>query len=182
MRSAGRSGHLPSACPRDEAPGWPARQPGPRIWARVVAARARSVITGSPGLIVFGAVCPARGTGAAVIMPAVNVEAMNEIWPRSAVASRPAPSRCWCWTEPAGTARRARGTRQHRAAGSTAVLTGTQPGREYLAIPAQQLSQSPRFDDYQAILKACRNSWNALIAMPQTITSIATRTSAQGKI
>ena len=26
----------------------------------------------------FGAVCPARGTGAAVIMPEVNVEAMNE--------------------------------------------------------------------------------------------------------
>jgi hypothetical protein len=26
----------------------------------------------------FGAVCPARGTGAAVIKPEVNVEAMNE--------------------------------------------------------------------------------------------------------
>ena len=26
----------------------------------------------------FGAVCPARGTGAAVIMPHVNIEAMNE--------------------------------------------------------------------------------------------------------
>ncbi len=38
------------------------------------------------------------------------------------------------------------------------------------------------FDDYQAILKACRNAWNALIAMPQTITSIATRTWAQVKI
>jgi hypothetical protein len=26
----------------------------------------------------FGAICPARGVGAALIMPAVNVEAMNE--------------------------------------------------------------------------------------------------------
>ena len=27
---------------------------------------------------IFGAVCPARDTGAAIIMPAVNVAAMNE--------------------------------------------------------------------------------------------------------
>jgi hypothetical protein len=26
----------------------------------------------------FGAICPARGVGAAIIMPAVNTEAMNE--------------------------------------------------------------------------------------------------------
>jgi hypothetical protein len=26
----------------------------------------------------FGAICPARGVGAAIIMPAVNIEAMNE--------------------------------------------------------------------------------------------------------
>jgi len=27
---------------------------------------------------IFGAICPARGTGAAIVMPAVNTEAMNE--------------------------------------------------------------------------------------------------------
>jgi hypothetical protein len=26
----------------------------------------------------FGAICPARGVGAAIIMPGVNIEAMNE--------------------------------------------------------------------------------------------------------
>ena len=29
-------------------------------------------------LHIFGAICPARGVGAAIIMPAVNTEAMNE--------------------------------------------------------------------------------------------------------
>jgi hypothetical protein len=54
----------------------------------------------------FGAVCPERSTGAAVIMPEVNIEAMNVHSPRSADASRWAPSPCWYWTVPAGTAHR----------------------------------------------------------------------------
>jgi DDE superfamily endonuclease len=35
------------------------------------------------------------------------------------------------------------------------------------------------FEDYQAILRACRDAWNALIQMPQTITSIGAREWAQ---
>ena len=42
----------------------------------------------------FGAICPERSTGAAIIMPEVNIEAMDELWPKSADASRGAPSLC----------------------------------------------------------------------------------------
>ena len=38
------------------------------------------------------------------------------------------------------------------------------------------------FDDYEAILKACAQAWNALMNLPDTITSIATRTWAQVNI
>jgi transposase len=38
------------------------------------------------------------------------------------------------------------------------------------------------WDTYEAIVDACCNAWNALIATPQTITSIGTRAWAQVKI
>jgi hypothetical protein len=39
---------------------------------------------------IFGAVCPTRGAGAALVLPYANAEAMNLHWPRSAAASCPA--------------------------------------------------------------------------------------------
>jgi len=42
----------------------------------------------------FGAICPARGTGAALVMPVVSIDAMNNIWPKSANASASVPSPC----------------------------------------------------------------------------------------
>jgi hypothetical protein len=38
----------------------------------------------------FGAVCPARNTGAAVIMPHVNLKPWRSIWRKSAAGSRTA--------------------------------------------------------------------------------------------
>jgi transposase len=38
------------------------------------------------------------------------------------------------------------------------------------------------FEDYQEILRACSDAWNALIQMPQTITSIGAREWAQVRI
>lgn len=35
------------------------------------------------------------------------------------------------------------------------------------------------YDDYDAIVSACADAWNALMRLPQTITSIATRAWAQ---
>ena len=50
----------------------------------------------------FGAVCPARGTGAAVAMPFADTHAMP-ISRRSAEPSPPAPTPSCSWTAPAGT-------------------------------------------------------------------------------
>src|SRR5258708_12006193 len=43
---------------------------------------------------IFGALCPKRGKGAALILPACNTEAMNLHLPGSAAAISPAPHSC----------------------------------------------------------------------------------------
>ena len=50
----------------------------PYLWAPI-GSRPAAVRDNRHDLVyLFGAICPARGVGAAVIMPAVNTEAMNE--------------------------------------------------------------------------------------------------------
>ena len=51
--------------------------------------------------------------------------------------------------------------------------------RHYLR--SNQLSNR-LFADYAAIIQACRDAWNGLMELPQTIISIATRSWAQVKI
>ena len=51
----------------------------------------------------------------------------------------------------------------------------TQPGREHLAISAQQLAFQRVFDTYDAISDAACEAGRKLIAEPQTITSIGMR-------
>jgi hypothetical protein len=54
----------------------------------------------------FGAICPERRTGAAIIMPEVNIEAMNEHLAEISRRVSGVRSHCWCWMAPAGTAPR----------------------------------------------------------------------------
>jgi hypothetical protein len=131
----------------------------------------------------FGAVCPARGTGAAVIMPHVNIEAMNEHLAEI--------SHCV-------------------AVGAIALLILDGAGwhsSPNLALPKNIAllplpPYSPElntveniweflrgnilshrvYDDYDAVIQACADAWNRLMKLPATITSIATRTWAQVKI
>lgn len=94
--------------------------------------------------------------------------------------------------------------RRHRGAGAgrrwLAQFSAPRHPRQYLLLPLPPYS--PEFNpveniwafmrsnylshrvfaDYDAILKACADAWNALMKLPQTITSIATRTWAQVKI
>jgi DDE superfamily endonuclease len=128
----------------------------------------------------FGAVCPERGVGAAVVLPHVNVEAMNI---HLAEISR----------------------RVTQGAHAVLVLDGagwhTSPR---LRVPANvSLLPLPRYapelnpvenlwaflranflshrvwDGYDAIVDACCDAWTALMRTPERVTSITTRTWAQ---
>jgi hypothetical protein len=128
----------------------------------------------------FGAICPQRSIGAAVIMPEVNVEAMNE---HLAEISR------------------------RVSVGAIAVLVLDGAGwhsSPRLAVPANiALLPLPAYapelnplenvweflrgnflshyvwDTYEAILDACCDAWNKLMQMPERIASITRRTWAK---
>ncbi len=124
----------------------------------------------------FGAICPERSTGAAVIMPEVNVEAMNE---HLAEISR----------------------RVSVGAIAVLVLDGagwhTSPRLQLpdnivlLPLPAYAPELNPMenvweylranflshqvWEVYDAILDACQSAWNTLMQMPGRIASITKR-------
>src|SRR5471030_2073098 len=50
----------------------------------------------------FGAICPARAVGAAIVMPAANAEAMNEHLTEISTQVASGPTLSWSATEPAG--------------------------------------------------------------------------------
>jgi hypothetical protein len=124
----------------------------------------------------FAAICPERSTGAAIIMPEVNIEAMNE---HLVEISR------------------------HVSVGAIAVLVldaagwHTSPRLKLphnivlLPLPAYSPELNPVenvweylranflshrvWDTYEAILDACQSAWNKLMQMPERIASITRR-------
>ena len=92
----------------------------------------------------FGAVCPERSTGAAIIMPEVNVEAMNEhlaeISRRVSVGAIAllVLDRAGWHSSP-----QTRGAQEYRIVAVTVLLAGIKPGGKCLGVPARQLSQPP---------------------------------------
>lgn len=125
----------------------------------------------------FGAVCPARGVGAAIIMPAANAEAMNEHLKE--ISSQVAPgARAVLILDGAG---------WHQTGGDLSVpanitllplppyapeLNPMENVWEYLR--ANRLC-SRVWKNYKAIVEACRTAWQSLVADPTRIRSIATR-------
>ena len=94
---------------------------------------------------VFGAVCPELGTGAALVLPACNTEAMqlhlNEI------ATKVTPgAHAILILDQAGWhgAKDLKAPKQHLAPAAAAALTRTQPARKHLAIHAGELAVEPR--------------------------------------
>jgi hypothetical protein len=124
----------------------------------------------------FGAICPERCTGAAIIMPEVNIEAMNE---HLAEISR----------------------RVSVGAIALLVLDGagwhSSPRLEVpenivlLPLPPYSPELNPMenvweflrgnwlshrvWDTYEAILDACQDAWNKLMKAPERIASLTTR-------
>jgi hypothetical protein len=128
----------------------------------------------------FGAICPQRSVGAAIIMPEVNVEAMNE---HLAVIGR------------------------RVCAGAIAVLVLDGAGWHssprlklpdnivLVPLPPYAAELNPMenvweymrgnflshcvWDCYQAIIEACCDAWNKLMQMPDRIASLTRRTWAK---
>jgi hypothetical protein len=125
----------------------------------------------------FGALCPARATGAAIIMPAVNSEAMNRHL--AEIASQVAPG--------AHAVLVCDGAGWHQTGGRLVVPQNI----SLLPLPPYSPELNPMenvwdylrgnmlshivWRDYDEIVRACAKAWRFLVADPARIRSIATR-------
>ena len=131
----------------------------------------------------FGAICPARGTGAALVMPTVGIEAMNQHLAEistcvslSAIALLILDGAGWH-------------SSPHLIVPENIVLIPLPPYAPELNsveniwdyLRSNFLSHCV-WDTYEAILDACCDAWNALMAKSEVIASIGTRDWAQVKI
>jgi len=132
---------------------------------------------------IFGAVCPDRRVGAAVVMPDVNVEAMEahlaEIGRRVTVGAHAVlvlDGAGW-HTSP-----------KLRVPDNISLLPLPRYSPELN--PVENIWEFLRanflshriWPDYDAIVDACCTAWNALMRMPEQIASITSRSWAQVKI
>ena len=131
----------------------------------------------------FGAICPARGTGAALVMPTVSIEAMNQHLAEistcvslGAIALLILDGAGWHGSP-------------HLIVPENIVLMPLPPYAPELNsveniwdyLRSNFLSHCV-WDTYEAILDACCDAWNALMTKSEVITSIGTRDWAQVKI
>ena len=125
----------------------------------------------------FGAACPARGVGAALVLPRANTHAMNlHLREISTQVTPGAHAVLIC-----------DGAGWHKTGGRLTVPANISllhlPPYSPELNPVENIWQFLRqnflsnrvFADYRAIVDACCEAWNALIAMPDRIRSIATR-------
>jgi transposase len=125
----------------------------------------------------FGAICPARAVGAAIIMPAANAEAMNEhLREISTQVAKGAHAALVC--DRAG---------WHQTGGKLIVPDNL----TLLPLPPYSPELNPMenvwdylrqnklcarvWHSYEAIVDACKQAWNFLINDPERIRSIGTR-------
>lgn len=125
----------------------------------------------------FGAVCPARDIGTALVLPAANAEAMNLHLAEISRNVTPG-AHAIIWLDGAG---------WHQTGGKLNVPDNISllklPSYSPELNPVENIWQYLRqnqlsnrvFASYNAIVDACCDAWNALAAEPGRIRSIATR-------
>ena len=131
----------------------------------------------------FGAVCPKRGVGAAVVMPTVNVEAMNI---HLAEISQGVSEGAHAVLVLDGAGWHTSPKLQLPANISLLPLPRYAPDLN----PVENLWEFLRanflshrvWESYDAIVDACCSAWNALMRRPEQVTSITTRAWAQLKL
>jgi DDE superfamily endonuclease len=151
-----------------------------RLWARK-GTRPRAVRdTRYEWAYLFGAVCPQRAAGAAIVMPYANTEAMNKHFEEISKAVSPG----------------AHAVLVHDGAGwhgsgelavPANITTITLPPYSPELNPAENVWEYLRknklanrlYETYEDIVEACCEAWNALMATPECITSITQRSWAK---
>jgi hypothetical protein len=129
----------------------------------------------------FAAVCPARGVGAGIVMPSVNLEAMSEHLKELSRNVMPG-AHCLLQVDGAGWHRPS-----ERLIVPANITLLTLPPYSPELNPVENIWQYLRanwlshrvWQSYEDIVDACCIAWNALIATPERITSIATSDWAQ---
>ena len=146
-----------------------------RQWARRGTRPFNPPINAIQNAYLFGAICPARGTGAALALPNADTEAMqlhlNEISRHVANGAHAV-----LLMDRAGSYhQRSQRPRKHHADIPALPRAGAEPrGEIWRYLRANWLSNRV-FETYEAIIDAACEAWNKLIALPDTISSIGTR-------
>jgi hypothetical protein len=125
----------------------------------------------------FGAICPARETGAAIIMPAANTEAMNQHLKEISTLVRPGAHAALICD---GAGWHQRGKKLKAPDNLTLIalppyapeLNSMENVWHYLR--GNKLSRRV-WGGYEAIVAACKEAWGLLISDPDRIRSIGTR-------
>jgi DDE superfamily endonuclease len=147
------------------------------IWAPVGSRPAMVMDNRHDSAYVYGAICPARGAGAAIIMPAANAEGMNEhLKEISTQVARGAHAVLVCdragWHQTGGTLRVPHNITLLHLPPYAPELNPMENVWEYLR--ANKLCNLV-WDSYDAIVQACRKAWDFLINDPDRIRTIGTR-------
>jgi len=152
-----------------------------RVWARRGTRPRQPRDTRYEWAYLFGAVCPARATGAAIVMPYADTHAMNEHLAVIAACIAPGAHGVVVLD----------GAGWHKAKGLVIPANLTlipQPPFAPEVNPVENVWEYLRhnklairtYETYEAIVEACCQAWNHLMATPHRIVSLATRQWAEG--
>jgi len=151
-----------------------------RIWARRGTRPRAPRDTRYQWAYLFGAVCPARGTAAGLVLPLVNTAAMNAHLAEIARSVAPG-AHALLILDGAGW----HGSNALVVPDNLSLLTLPPYSPElnpvenvWAYLRANKLAISV-FDSYDEIVDACCNAWNFFANDPNTVTSITTRSWAQ---
>jgi DDE superfamily endonuclease len=151
-----------------------------RLWARK-GTRPRAVRdTRYEWAYLFGAVCPERATGAGLVMPYANTEAMNKHLEEISKAVSPGAHAVLLHD----------GAGWHSSKGLTVpanITTITLPPYSPELNPVENVWEYLRknklanrlYETYEDIVEACCEAWNALMATPDCIASTTLRSWAE---
>jgi hypothetical protein len=150
----------------------------PYLWAPIGSRPAAVRDNRHDSVYLFGAICPARGVGAAIIMPAANTEAMNAHLKEIGTQVQPGAHAVVICD---GAGWHQRGNKLKVPVNITLLslppyspeLNSMENVWYYLR--SNKLSLSV-WDSYEAIVAACKKAWDFLIGDPDRIKSIGSRT------
>ena len=147
------------------------------IWAEIGARPLMVRDNRHDSAYLFGAICPARGVGAAIIMPGANTEAVNDHLKE--IATQVSPG--------AHAVMLVDGAGWHRTGGRLEIpdnlILLPLPAYSPELNPVENIWEYLRanklcalvWDTYDQIVQACRDAWAFLVNDPERIRSIGTR-------